>query len=155
MEFWFSPSTSKGCTPAYPYTFAEVVCVLGRKEDEIVGEGEHNAVGSRNGATHKRHGVRRGSAWVVGQRWKKAKWKASEIAWTSFDIPSSVRFAKNWSEKMQFLPYLGERSWWKWGKEGGWRWLFFFFFFLEQELLTRQGTQESKAQISPSALGML
>ena len=32
---------------------------------------------------------------------------------------------------------------------------FFFFFFLEQELLTRQGTQESKAQISPSALGML
>lgn len=40
----------------HTYSFTEVNCVLGRKEDEIVGEGELNAVGSRNEAAHKHPG---------------------------------------------------------------------------------------------------
>lgn len=50
--------------------------MLGRKEDEIVGEGEHNAVGSRNGATHKRHGVRREGrpeCWDKGEKRQSGK----------------------------------------------------------------------------------
>lgn len=101
--------------PAYPYTSTEVVCVLGKKEDETVDEGEH-LEGEKQGSTWHQ-GVRREGRPEKGE--KRQSGKASEITWTDFDIQSRVSFAQNWSEKMQFLTYLHEKPCVKVGK--GWK----------------------------------
>ena len=72
---------------------------------------------------------KQGSTWHQGvrregrpEKWdkgeKRPSGKASEITWTNFDIQSRVSFAQNWSEKMQFLTYLREKSCVKVGKRG-------------------------------------